>query len=468
MTKNINNHKFENGLFIFRRDLRIIDNNGLNLLNQSCKNIFTIFIFTPEQVGSSNKFKSDNAVQFMIESLEDLSNKIGNNGGKLYTFYGENDTVIKNCIKEFNIDVVCFNLDISPYAVKRDKNIIRLCEKEEVYVMYDHDYYLHEPGSILTSSKTPFQKFTPYYESALRKKIEAPKPAHKMNFTYLRKTIPNQILLSHALVKFSKKNVDILVHGGRDNAIKMLNAAPKTQSHYSTTHNDLTKNTTLLSAFIKFGCVSIREVYKVLKSKRDLIRQLIWRDFYANILYSFPYVLGEAMKPKYNKIQWHHNSNWFNAWKKGETGFPIVDAGMRELNTTGYMHNRARLITASFLVKTLLISWEEGEKYFATRLTDYDPASNNGNWQWIASTGADSQPFFRIFNPWEQTKNYDPDAVYIKKWIPELKDVPVKDIMNWDKMYNSSNYKNNKYPNPIVDYKKQKELTLKMYGKVFS
>jgi deoxyribodipyrimidine photo-lyase len=264
MTKNIKNHKFENGLFIFRRDLRIIDNNGLNLLNQSCKNIFTIFIFTPEQVGSSNKFKSDNAVQFMIESLEDLSDKIGNNGGKLYTFYGENDTVIKNCIKEFNIDVVCFNLDISPYAVDRDKNVIKLCEKEEVYVMYDYDYYLHEPGSILTSSKTPFQKFTPYYESALRKKIEAPKPAHKINFTYLRKTIPNQILLSHALVKFSKKNIDILVHGGRDNAIKMLNAAPKTQSHYSTTHNDLTKNTTLLSAFIKFGCVSIREVYKVL------------------------------------------------------------------------------------------------------------------------------------------------------------------------------------------------------------
>lgn len=397
-------NKFENGLFIFRRDLRIVDNNGLNLLNTYCKNIFTIFIFTPEQVGSSNKFKSDNAVQFMIESLEDLSNKIGNNGGKLYTFYGENDTVIKNCIKEFNIDIVCFNLDISPYAIERDEKVIKLCEKEKIYVMYDYDYYLHEPGTILTSSKTPFQKFTPYYEASLRKKIESPTPARRINFTYLRKTIKNQILLSQAQSKFSKVNDDILVHGGRDNAIKMLNAAIKTQSHYSSTHNDLTKNTSLLSAYIKFGCISVREVYKVLKSKRDLIRQIIWRDFYANILYSFPYVLGSAMKTKYNKIQWHHNSNWFNAWKDGHTGFPIVDAGMRELNTTGYMHNRARLITASFLVKTLLISWQEGEKYFATQLTDYDPASNNGNWQWIASTGADSQPFFRIFNPWEQAR----------------------------------------------------------------
>jgi deoxyribodipyrimidine photo-lyase len=461
------NTKFENGLFIFRRDLRIVDNNGLNLLKEHCKNIFTVFIFTPEQVSYSNKFKSNNAVQFMIESLEDLSSKISNNGGKLYTFYGSNESVIKNFIQEFNINIVCFNLDYSPYAIERDQKVIELCEKMKVYVMYDHDYYLHEPGSILTSSKTPFQKFTPYYEASLRKKIELPKPASKIHFSYLKKTVPHQITLSQAFEKFTKKNEDILVHGGRENAIKILKEAVKAQTHYSTTRNDLSKNTTLLSAYIKFGCLSIREVYKFLKNKRDLVRQLIWRDFYANILYSFPYVLGSAMKKNYNKIKWHFNSNWFDAWKTGKTGYPIVDAGMRELNTTGYMHNRARLITASFLVKTLLISWEEGEKYFAKQLTDYDPASNNGNWQWIASTGADSQPFFRIFNPWEQAKNYDPDAEYIKKWIPELKDVPVKDILNWGDVYDNKEYKNI-YLKPIVDYKKQKELALKMYGKVFS
>jgi deoxyribodipyrimidine photo-lyase len=460
--------QFENGLFIFRRDFRIIDNNGLHLLSEYCENIYTIFIFTPEQVSNSNNFKSNNAVQFMIESLEDLESQISNKGGKLYCFYGSNNKIIAQCIKQFNIDIVCFNLDYTPYAVKRDKDVIELCEDMKTYVMYDHDYYLHEPGTILTSSKTPYQKFTPYYETSIRKKIEAPKNMHtKMHFSSVRKKLPNQIQLSEAMNKFTKKNENILVFGGRQNALKQLSIAKKTQSHYSKTHNDLEKNTTQLSAYIKFGCVSIREVYHVFKNRHDIIRQLIWRDFYANILYSFPYVLGGPMKKNYSKVKWHHNTVWFEAWRDGMTGFPVVDAGMRELNTTGYMHNRARLITASFLVKTLLISWEHGEKYFAKKLTDYDPASNNGNWQWIASTGADSQPFFRIFNPWEQAKNFDPDCEYIKKWVPELSDVPPKDILHWEDVYNNEEYKDIRYPRPIVDYAKQKILALKMYNNVF-
>ena len=461
-------NKFENGLFIFRRDLRIVDNNGLNLLSNHCKNIYTIFIFTPEQVTNANKFKSDNSVQFMIESLESLESQISNKGGKLYTFYGHNEKIISQCIKELNINIVSFNLDYTPYAIKRDKGVIELCKKMNTYVIYDHDYYLHEPGSIVTGSKTPYQKFTPYYEAALRKKIPSPKVnTSKLHFTYSKKTIPNRISLNEAMQKFTKQNNDILVHGGRENAIKKLKSAFRDQSHYASSHNDLSKSTSELSAYIKFGCLSIREVYNVFKTRREFIRQLIWRDFYANILYSFPNVLGNAMKPKYNKIHWHHNTSWFEAWREGKTGFPIVDAGIRQLNTTGYMHNRARLITASFLVKTLLISWEHGEKYFAKKLTDYDPASNNGNWQWIASTGADSQPFFRIFNPWEQAKNFDPDAEYIKKWIPELKDVPPKDIMNWGDTEVLKTHKEVKYPKPIVDYSKQKKLALKMYGSIF-
>jgi deoxyribodipyrimidine photo-lyase len=463
-----NNEKFENGLFIFRRDLRIIDNNGLNLLNDNCKNIFTIFIFTPEQVTSSNKYKSDNAIQFMIESLSDLSREIRKHGGKLHTFYGNNDVVIRQFIKKFDIDLVCFNLDYSPYAIKRDHKIIEMCNKLDVPILYDTDYYLHEPGSILTGSNTPYQKFTPYYEAALKKPIAPPKTLKQIKFKDTSHNIGGIITLEQAFQKFTTKNDTILVHGGRENAIQHVKSAIKTQKHYSTTHNELSKNTTLLSAYIKFGCISIREVYKYFKSNRDIIRQLIWRDFYATILYSFPYVLGNAMKTKYDKIKWHFNSKWLKAWKEGKTGFPIVDAGMRELKTTGYMHNRARLITASFLVKTLLISWEHGEKYFATQLTDYDPASNNGNWQWIASTGADSQPYFRIFNPWEQAKHYDPNAEYIKKWIPELRDISVKDILNWESVYDDDEYKKITYPKPIVDYTKQKEIALKMYGAVFS
>jgi deoxyribodipyrimidine photo-lyase len=179
------------------------------------------------------------------------------------------------------------------------------------------------------------------------------------------------------------------------------------------------------------------------------------------ILYSFPQVLGHALKPKYDKIKWHHNSSWFKAWCDGETGFPVVDAGMRQLNTTGYMENRSRLIVMSFLIKTLLIDWKHGEKYFATKLTDYDPASNNGNIQWVMGGGADSQPFFRIFNPWSQQEEHDNSCEYIKKWIPELTLLEPKIIHNWETEW--KNYKDIKYPKPICDYSEQKDKCLKMY-----
>ena len=457
--------QFENGLFIFRRDLRLTDNNGLNLLNECCKNIYTIFIFTPKQVGSGNKYKSDNAVQFMIESLEDLSKQISKTGGHLYTFYGHNEKIITECIKEFDINLVCFNLDISPYARERDEKIIKLCEHLKTYIMYSYDYYLHEPGSIVNGSGEPYQKFTPYYETSLKKKVEPPAKLRKLHLKSSNKQLANKITLEQAMKKFTHVNPEILVHGGRAEAIKILKTALKTQQHYKRDHDSVEKRTTELSASIKFGCLSIREIYKAFRKNAAIIRQLIWRDFFANILYSFPHVLGHAMKKNYNKIHWHHNNSWLKAWCNGETGFPIVDAGMRQLNATGYMHNRARLVVASFLTKTLLIDWREGEEYFATQLTDYDPASNNGNWQWIASTGADSQPYFRIFNPWEQAKKIDPDCNYIKKWIPELTDVPVKDIINWETSYEL--YKNIKYPKPIVDYQKQKEKALKMLGEAF-
>jgi len=176
-------------------------------------------------------------------------------------------------------------------------------------------------------------------------------------------------------------------------------------------------------------------------------------------------VIGHSLKSKYDKIHWHHNSKLFKAWCEGETGYPIVDAGMKQMNTTGYMHNRARLIVASFLVKTLLIDWREGEEYFAQTLTDYDPSNNNGNWQWISGGGADSQPYFRVFNPWRQAESYDPKCEYIKKWVPELKDVPTKDLLKWDTKY--VDYKDVHYPKPVVDYEAQREKVLKLYASIF-
>lgn len=458
--------KYENGLFIFRRDFRIIDNNGLNLANSICKRIYPIFIFTPEQVTGTNKYKSNNAVQFMIESLQDLASQISKMGGKLLCFYGHNNTIVSHLIKELDINVVCFNADYSPYAIQRELSIIQVCDKLGVAVNYTHDYYLHPPGSIVNGQGNPYQKFTPYYNVSSKKKVEAPASLRKIHFGSSTKHLTNKITLDDAFKKFvGNPNPDILVHGGRDEAIKQMRQASKNISHYSKTRDELSKPTSQLSAFIKFGCVSIREVYKTFRSKHEFIRQLFWRDFYANVLYSFPQVLGHALKPNYNKIRWHHNERWFEAWKKGITGFPVVDAGMRQLNATGYMHNRARLIVMSFLIKTLLIDWKHGEKYFATKLTDYDPASNNGNIQWVMGGGSDSMPYFRIFNPWAQQEENDESCEYIKLWVPELASLEPKIIHKWDSEY--KNYKDIKYPKPICDYAEQKQKCLAMYRAIF-
>ena len=457
---------YERGLFIFRRDFRLVDNHGLHILASKCKHVFTIFIFTPEQVSNSNSFKSNNAVQFMIESLQDLRMELHKQHGELYCFYGSNPTIVSECIKEWNIDFVCFNADYTPYAVKRDTEIMSLCKKHGIECERTPDYYLHEPGTIESGGGTPYKKFTPFYHACMKKHVESPlanKAYHQ--FASSKKPISHTITLDQAFHRFTKMNPHILVQGGRKNAIQVLHGAIKTQKHYSKTHNQVEKPTTQMSAYIKFGCISIREMYKAFKSNHDLVRQLIWRDFYMNILYAFPYVLGKPMKPAYAKIKWQNNASWFKKWTEGITGFPIVDAGMRELNTTGYMHNRARLIVGSFLTKTLLIQWKKGESYFASKLTDYDPASNNGNWQWIASSGADSQPYFRIFNPWSQSKEVDPDAHYIKQWIPELKDLSPKQIHTWYETWTL--HKHVDYPKPICNYDTQKEKALNMFRSIY-
>ena len=455
---------FENGLFIFRRDLRIQDNIGLNLAMEQCKMVYPIFIFTPEQVTDKNKFKSDNSVQFMIESLDDLRENIKKQGGHLNCYFGENNTIIKKLIKKWNIDAVFFNWDITPYAKKRDASIEKLCKSLKVEYVTAQDYYLYEPGSIKSGSDEPYTKFTPYYNKVLSMKVLKPVNLRKYKFANDK---DGNIELVDAYLKFTEPNPDILVNGGREYGEKIINNLSAFKN-YGKTRNNLDQHTTLLSAYLKWGNVSVRETYDKMVSKlgkrSDLLRQLIWREFYAQLLFSNPQVLGNPLKPKYDKINWVSNTSHLNAWKKGLTGFPIVDAGMRELNSTGYMHNRSRLITASFLIKTLLIDWEDGEKYYATQLTDYDPASNNGNWQWVASSGADAQPYFRIFNPWSQSEKHDKDAEYIKKWVPELESVPAKDIHKWDDMWEK--YTDVKYPKPIVNYEEQRKKALAMYKKV--
>lgn len=448
---------YENVLFIFRRDLRVIDNVGLNLANKLSKNIYPIFIFTPEQVTKQNKFKSDYAVQFMIESLQDLSVKIDKMDGRLLFFYGKNNDIITDLIKKLKIQAVFFNVDYSPYAIERDSGIAALCKKMNVAVEYGHDYYLHQPGTILNMSGETYQKFTPFYQTALKTRVDPPARAHNIHFA---KSMVHNISLDEASRNFINTDQHGMFYGGRTKALQQIKTALKDIHAYSVRRNDLSQTTSQLSPYIKFGCVSIREIYHAFKSKPEFTRQLYWRDFYANILFSYPHVLGHSMKPKYDKIQWNHNPLWFKKWCDGKTGFPVVDAGMRQLNQTGYMHNRARMIVMSFLIKTLLLDWRLGEKYFATKLTDYDPASNNGNIQWVMGGGSDSNPYFRIFNSWRQTEEYDPDAKYIQTWIPELREVPVKDILNWETSWSKYSVG---YPRPMVNYNEQKEKALTLY-----
>jgi deoxyribodipyrimidine photo-lyase len=294
---------YDNGLFIFRRDLRIIDNIGLNLANTKCKNIYTVFIFTPEQVSSANKFKSDNSVQFMIESLADLQKQIKKMGGNLLTFYGKNETIVEELIKNLKINCLFVNADYSPYAINRELNIIKLCDKMGVLFYYGDDYYLHPPGTILNSSGNPYQKFTPFYEASLRKKVEPPLSLRQIHFSSTTKQLKHHISLDEALKRFTKVNQNILVHGGRDNALKQMKIAAKNIKDYSKTHNSLTNSTSELSAYIKFGCLSIREVYHFFKKsfglKHGLIRELLWREFFAHVLYAYPNVVGNSYQKIY-------------------------------------------------------------------------------------------------------------------------------------------------------------------------
>lgn len=457
----------QNGLFIFRRDLRLYDNTTLLEASKNCNNLHVCFIFTPEQITEANKYKSDNAIQFMIESLNDLKHHIDNANGVFNIFYGTNDDVLKNVFKHNSIDAVYFNTDYSPYARERDISIISLCKKNNVLCHQNHDYYLQVPGTIQTTTGSCYKKYTPFMNAVINKKVN---PINKSKISNISKSLLKMAKKhSYSLDQSSElynNNPDILVKGGRTNGIKQLKKALKDQCNYTVKRDTLDYNTSFLSAYIKFGCVSIREVYHNIRDKFSLkhgmIRELIWRDFFAHVLYNFPSVVGQSYIKKYRKIIWSNSITNFDKWKNGKTGFPVVDAGMRQLNETGYMHNRCRMICATFLIKVLLLDWRLGEQYFAQKLTDYDIASNNGNWQGISGTGVDMKPYFRTMNPWIQSKKFDPECVYIKRWVPELEQLQPKEIHSWYERWKSHK---DVYIKPIADYKVQTEKMMELYSK---
>ena len=451
-------------IFIFRRDLRIVDNTTLNYVMNTYDNVVPIFIFTPEQITKKNKYKSDNAIQFMIESLQSVDKDLKKHKSKLHLFIGKNDEILKKICNKINVECIAFNMDYTPYAIKRDKKIKKLCKSLNIECVSKEDYLLRDMGVFLKKNGDPYTIFTPFKNNGLTFDINKPSKVRAKNLVRLNK-LPTTNYIDHPI------NINILVHGGRDQGVKQL-AKVKNHKDYDKTRNMVDIPTTHLSAFIKFGCVSIREVFW--KVKRDfgkhsaLMGRLFWREFYYYIVYYFPRVLkGENFNQKYDKIQWESNRSFLHKWQQGKTGYPIVDAGMIQLNTTGYMHNRARLITSNFLNRLLGMDWTVGEKYFAQQLTDYDPAVNNGNWQWIASTGTDPKPYFqRLFNPILQSEKFDPDADYIKTWLPQLNNIPAKELHKWGDYYQHYNLKEINYVAPIVDYKQARAKSVAMYRKV--
>lgn len=453
--------RYKKTLMIFHRDLRLTDNTALYEALRLSDHVIPLFIFDPVQVGKINHYKGSHFLQFMVESLDDLAEHLHKQGGKLFFFHGHTQEIVKQLLKTEAVDAVFCNRDYTPFARERDQELEKLVKQHNrAWHLYD-DALLTNPDEIFTGKGTPYTIYTAFLKKAAT--YEVASPARMPKGQFFKGHISREVTLASVKKGLYEQNVHAFVHGGSTVGKKLLHSLGLFKN-YSATRDYPTAPTTGLSAHLKCGTVSIREAYYAIKEHKTdptLIKQLYWRDFFTYLGYHFPYVFGKAFVEKYQHLEWSDNHAWFTRWCEGATGFPLVDAGMRQLNTTGYMHNRVRMVVASFLTKDLHIDWRKGERYFAQQLIDYDPCVNNGNWQWAASTGADAQPYFRIFNPWLQQKKFDPECVYIKQWIPELQNLPVKAIHNWYKATSS----HNGYPLPVVDHAQESKKALMYFKK---
>jgi deoxyribodipyrimidine photo-lyase len=403
-------------IFIFRRDLRLEDNTTLIHADNNNEKIIPIFIYDPHQI--ENKDKSDNCVQFMVESLKDLHSQLRKHGSKLHTFYGKPWEIIEKIIGKEDIGNVYVNKDYTVYSKYRDKKIADVCKKNKnpVNFVSFEDLMLHNIDDIKTETGKIYEKFTPYYSKASKISVGIPK---KHSYKNLIKNYTCLIKTFNATDKLYVHNDKIYIHGGRQNGLKILRNI-KHFSDYNKVRSEPQYDTTLLSPHNKFGTLSIREVFHTVKNKlgnkNEIIRQLYWRDFYYNQMY-FNEDYFHLKNGKYSKIKWKNNPSYFKKWKSGETGIPIVDAGMRQLNETGWIHNRVRLLVSTVLTKILHVDWRLGEKYFKQKLLDYDVTQNIMNWYWVSGESAFASPYFRVMNPDSQTKSHDKECKYIEKWI---------------------------------------------------
>jgi len=454
-------------IFIFTRDLRLEDNTGLIMALKNSDYVLPVFIFDSHQI-AHNQYKSNNCIQFMIECLDDLNEELHRHNSRLFYFYSDDyENTVRKIIKKsekYEIGSIYITMDYTPFAKKRQHVLEKICKTMGMTLNVVEDHMLTGAEKVKKDTGDYYMKFTPYYRTAIKQDVATPvKNTHK---NYVKKTysIPGEY--DGDIHRFYLKNNNVLVKGGRKNGLNILKHI-KNFKNYNTGREIPSENgTTKLSAYMKFNVISVREIHRTfsknLSKNNKLFVQLYWRDFYMQIMNNFD-VIKQPMNKNYN-IKWENDDTKIKKWKSGNTGIPLVDAAMREMNTSGWMHNRCRMIVSNFLVKILRCDWMIGEKYFAQNLVDYDPANNNGGWQWSSSTGVDSMPSFRVFNPWRQAEKYDKECKYIKKWIPELENVPEKDILHWDTEWKK--YKKIKYNEPIVsDIREEFKKTLKLYDK---
>jgi deoxyribodipyrimidine photo-lyase len=450
-------------LHIFRRDLRLQDNTALiNALNMS-EAVIPCFIFDNRQVGA-NDYKSNSCLQFMATSLQELDQHLQTKGSRLFCFDGIAENIIAELLASHQIDAVFCNRDYTPFSRKRDANIAAACKKANVNFHVYADALLHEPEECIKANGEPYTIFTHFFKNASQ--LAVAEPVVNRSNHYYQQTLPEST--HNTLDKLLKiYNPNLVVKGGRKEGQQLVKKIANIRNYKDDRNYPDKSAVTHLSAHHKFGTISIRETYAfiagTLGRQHTLINELYWRDFFTHIAYHFPRVFGTSFHEKYDKLPWNSNEQLLRAWCDGMTGFPIVDAGMRELKTTGYMHNRVRMVTASFLTKDLLIDWRLGEKYFAQQLVDYDPAVNNGNWQWSASTGCDAQPYFRIFNPWLQQQKFDPDCLYIKRWIPELAHHTPQEI---HQLLEKQPKRMSNYPQPIIDHRAASEKAKRIFKQI--
>lgn len=403
-------------IFIFRSDLRLQDNLGLIKALKISHKVIPIYF---QENLNIFKNKNSNQLQFILESLDDLDKQLKKKNSKLFIF--KDIKSLDNLIKKEKVEAIYINQLYHPKHIAQEKKLRTLCKKHKIEFFIEQDHLLHEIAIIKPSGSKSlaYKVFKPFFMASKKIKIEKPKKNNYKNFSSKSSSFTNSISLEKLNKTLKNKNENLHQNGGTKNAQKILRNIKKYKDYKNIKDFPSINGTTKLSAYINNGCVSIREVfYKIADAfgkNHELIRQLFWRDFYYNLYYAYPKLFKTGLKK--SRVKWQYNRAKFNKWKNGKTKIELIDAAMNELNTTGFINNRCRMITSNYLTLKLKINWLWGEKYFAEKLTDYDPILNNGNWQFIAQVGTDTSPFLRIFNPELQTKKFDKDHRYINKWL---------------------------------------------------